>query len=97
MPFAADLADVTHFGDDVAMDLLHVEVAVAVAEQNAQVRSQRIGSASESGGPLVRLPNASDSERRGRSFVILWRAAGPVERAKPEHGPTGQLWHGWPK
>jgi hypothetical protein len=35
-------------------------------------------------------------ERRGRSFVILWRAVGPVERARARHRPTGRLWHGWP-
>jgi hypothetical protein len=35
-------------------------------------------------------------ERRGRSFVVIWRARGAIERARPQHPPTGRLWHGWP-
>jgi hypothetical protein len=36
-------------------------------------------------------------ERRGRSFTLVWRARRAIERAKPQHPPTGRLWHGWPQ
>jgi hypothetical protein len=36
-------------------------------------------------------------DRRGRSFVIVWRPLQPIEPAKPRHRPTGRLWHGWPE
>src|SRR5215216_3683246 len=35
-------------------------------------------------------------ERRGRSFVVVWRALGPIEPARPMRRQTGRLWHGWP-
>jgi hypothetical protein len=42
-------------------------------------------------------------ERRGRSFVLVWRPCGPVKGPEPRGKPSGRLWPkggkypaGWP-